>query len=70
MKTTLQARFDDIGLNKLESIKAQTGLTTSQLLRRLVDAVEIEPAKITVILSTNAKSDVTTRQGSHVAFQS
>lgn len=67
MKTTLQARFDDIRLNKLESIKAQTGLTTSQLLRRLVDAAEVEPAKINVNLFANAESD-TTRQGKSVAF--
>jgi antitoxin component of RelBE/YafQ-DinJ toxin-antitoxin module len=70
MKSTLQARIDDSHLKKLAAIKARTGLNTSFLIRQMIDAVEVEPARINVHLSTNEKSDVNTGQGSHVAFQS
>ncbi len=70
MTTILQARVSEHQIQKIESLKAQTGLTVSQLFRRLIDCAEVKPLDAKVILSTNAKSDVNTSQGSHVAFQS
>jgi hypothetical protein len=67
MTKVIQSRFDEPRLSKLAVIQAKTGLTASALFRRLIDAAEVEPAKIAVDLSTNANSDVTTLQGSHVA---
>ena len=63
--TILQARFDKMRLNKLEAIKSATGFSTSEVFRRLVDAAEIQPAKINVNLSANANDDIA-RQGSNV----
>jgi antitoxin component of RelBE/YafQ-DinJ toxin-antitoxin module len=65
MTTVLQARFDEARLKKINRIQADTGLTVSQLFRRLVDAAEIKPLEISVNLSTNANDDIT-RQGSNV----
>ena len=50
---------------KIQQIRRQTGWKTSVILRKLVEAAEIEPAKITVNLSTNANDDIT-RQGKNV----
>ena len=67
MTTILQARFDEDRLQKISRIQAETGMSVSELLRRLVDAAEVKPLEINVNLSTNANSDVNTGQGSHVA---
>ncbi len=65
MKSTLQARIEDSHLNKLAAIKALTGLNTSFLIRQMIDAVEVEPAKINVNLAatnnTVTPSDPTER---------
>ena len=67
MTTILQARFDEDRLRKISRIQAETGLTVSQLFRRLIDAAEVKPLEVSVNLSTNAKSDAI-RQDSTVAF--
>jgi phospholipid N-methyltransferase len=59
----LQARFAPAQLKKVAEIQAATGLNTSQVLRHLVDAAQVEP----VSLSTNSKSDGI-RQDKSVAF--
>ncbi len=64
---SLQARVEKRHLQKLELLSAQTGLKKSFLIRQLIDAAVVEPAQITVRLSTNANSDVNIRQDSHVA---
>ena len=65
MTTVLQARFDEDRLKKISRIQADTGLTVSQLFRRLIDAAEVKPLEINVNLSTNANDD-TTGQGKSV----
>jgi hypothetical protein len=67
MTVVVQTRLDEGRLSKLESIKAKTGFNTSQLFRKLIDCVEVEPATITINFG-QAKSDVNIRQDSHVAF--
>jgi len=67
MTTVLQARFDEDRLKKISRIQADTGLTVSQLFRRLIDAAEVKPLEINVNLSTNSKS-AETLQGVDGAF--
>jgi antitoxin component of RelBE/YafQ-DinJ toxin-antitoxin module len=67
MTVVLQARFDEDRLRKISRIQAETGMSISELFRRLVDAAEVKPLEINVNLSTNAKSDAI-RQDSTVAF--
>ncbi len=67
MNTILQARVGERHIRKMATLKAQTGLTVSQLFRQLIDRAEVKPLEATVYLSTNANSDVNTREGSHVA---
>jgi len=57
MTTILQARFDEARLKKINRIQADTGLTVSQLFRRLIDVAEVEPLKVNVNLSRQANSD-------------
>ena len=66
MKTVLTARIDEARIAKVEAIQQSTGLTVSQLFRRLIDAAEVEPLKVTVNLG-KAKS-AETLQGIHGAF--
>ena len=66
MTVVVQTRLDEGRLSKLEAIKAKTGFNTSQLFRKLIDCVEVEPAKITINFG-QAKSDAI-RQDSNVAF--
>lgn len=68
MTMVIQSVFDEGRLSKLQKLKSATGFNTSELLRRLVDAAEVEPMKVNVNLSTNGKGDVNIRQDSHVAF--
>jgi len=67
MDTVLHARFDARQVAKITQIQADTGLTISQIFRRLVDAAEVKPLEIKVHLFANAKSDVTLA-GTPVAF--
>lgn len=67
MTRILQARVGDTHIAKLNALKSQTGLTTSQLFRQFIDLAEVKPAEIAVKLSKNANSDVSTYQGQHVA---
>lgn len=55
MTEVVQARFDEGRLQKMKRLQEVTGLSTSQLFRRLIDAVEVEPAKF-VIASEKVKS--------------
>ena len=57
MTTILQARFDEVRLQKLAKIQQTTGLTVSQIFRKLVDVAEVKPMEATIFLSTNANSD-------------
>ena len=41
-------RLDPNRVKKVEQMKRQTGLTTSQLIRAMIDATEIIPAQIVV----------------------
>jgi len=66
MTTILQARVNERHLQKVENLKAQTGLSTSQLFRQLIERAVVKPLDATVNLSTKANSDVI-RQDSHVA---
>ncbi len=43
-----QVRLDPNRVKKVEQMKRQTGLTTSQLIRAMIDATEITPAQIIV----------------------
>jgi hypothetical protein len=63
MTKVIQSRFDEPRLTKLAVIQAKTGLTASALFRRLIDVVEVEPAKIAVNLSRQANSDTETLPG-------
>ncbi len=63
----LQARFNDEGIAKLNRLRDATGLTTSQILRRLLDVAEVRPLEVSVVLPAKSNSDVTTHQGFHVA---
>ncbi len=65
MTTILHARIDEKRIAKVARIQSQTGLTVSQLLRSLIDAVEVKPAEIAVRLSQKTEID-TTRQGNSV----
>jgi hypothetical protein len=65
MSTVLQARFDENRVKKINRIQQETGMSVSELFRRLVDAAEIKPLEISVNLSANANDDIT-RQGSNV----
>lgn len=67
---TVTAKLREKEAGKLEVIKKQTGLTTSAILRMLVEAAQIVPAEINVSLSNKTENDVTTLAGSHVVFQS
>jgi hypothetical protein len=66
MDTILQARVGERHIQKMATLKAQTGLTVSQLFRQLIERAEVKPLEATVNLSANANNDVTTREGSHV----
>ena len=66
MTVVVQTRLDEGRLSKLEAIKAKTGFNTSQLFRKLIDCVEVEPAKITINFG-QAKS-AETLQGVRGAF--
>jgi len=57
MDTVLHARFDRKQVAKILQIQADTGLTVSQIFRRLVDVAQVKPLDATVILSANANSD-------------
>ena len=57
MTTILQARVNQYHLQKLDSLKAKTGLTVSQLFRQLIERAEVKPVEFSVNLSTNANSD-------------
>ena len=46
--TVAQVRLDPQRVARVQEMKAQTGMTTSQLFRRLIDAAEVKPASITV----------------------
>jgi hypothetical protein len=56
MTTVLHARFDEARLQKISRIQQATGLTTSQILRKLIDVAEVQPFDATVNLSANAAS--------------
>ena len=43
-----QVRLDPNRVKKVEQMKRQTSLTTSQLIRAMIDATEITPAQIVV----------------------
>ena len=58
MDTVFHARFDRNQVAKILQIQADTGLTVSQIFRRLVDAAQVKPLEVNVILSTKANSDV------------
>ena len=49
MTEVVQARFDEGRLQKMKKLQEATGLSTSQLFRRLIDAVEVEPARFTIV---------------------
>jgi hypothetical protein len=68
MTAILHARFDQARIAKVEQIQRDTGLTVSQLFRRLIDAAEVKPAEIKVNLSQKANSD-TTLAGNGVAVR-
>ncbi len=57
MDTIWHARFYRNQVAKILQIQADTGLTVSQLFRRLIDVAEVKPIETTVILSTNCNSD-------------
>ncbi len=57
MTTIVQARVSEGHLQKIETLKAQTGLTVSQLFRQLIDRAVVKPLDATVNLSTNSNSD-------------
>lgn len=69
MTTVLQARVNEQHLEKLDALKNQTGLTTSQIFRRLLERAEARHVQTTINLSENANSDVT-RPGTIVAVAS
>jgi antitoxin component of RelBE/YafQ-DinJ toxin-antitoxin module len=52
MTTILTARFDEKRLQKVSQIQADTGLTVSQLFRRLIDVAEVKPVEMVVNLPT------------------
>jgi hypothetical protein len=55
--------------SKIKQLQQATGLNASQVLRALIanSRLELQPMPTaTIVLSTNANNDVTTRQGSHV----
>lgn len=64
--TVAQVRLDSQRVARVQQMKAQTGMTTSQLFRRLIDAATVAPASITVD-SEIAKS-AETLQGENGAF--
>lgn len=59
-----RARVDESHQRKIESLQAATGYSQSQLLRSLVEQAQ---ASATSNVPMKRNSDVTTRQGSHVA---
>jgi hypothetical protein len=64
MTEKIQARIGAEHIAKLQFLEAQTGLTTPQVIRFLIEHAEVvQPAKVT--LSTNANDDIT-RRGSNV----
>ncbi len=65
MTKFLQARVDEERLKKVNRIQEATGLSVSQLFRRLIDAAEVEPLKVTVNLGKANSDD--TQQGKFVA---
>ena len=54
-------------LTKIKRIKAQTGISASEILRRMIDHVDQNGVEG---LATNSESGVNSRQGSHAAFAS
>ena len=66
MTTILQARFDENRLKKIFKIQADTGLTVSQLFRRLIDVAEVKPLEITADLSAPTTTLPTGTMPAHI----
>lgn len=63
----MRFRVEPWHAEKMKQIKVQTGIGASELLRRMIEKIEIRPVDTKVVLFQNANSDVNSRQGSHVA---
>jgi hypothetical protein len=66
----LRFRAEPQHVEKMRRLKEQTGVSWSELFRRLVEGVDIQPIDTKVILSVNEKNDDTTLQGNRVVVRS
>lgn len=64
MTEKIQARVGPQHIKKLEKLEAQTGLSTPQVIRFLIEHAEVvQPAKVTVSLGKNNSDAVSFQAG-------